>query len=128
MQILRVAALTDAAFEWIQHEHLGRQAGLTTAQLLVVRDASHQVSPNTGVFDALQLSALVFAQESTISIKVSEDTMAALKANLNDDEDLLVEAAAVVAIYNMVSRFLVSMDVDGMSDEIVPWPADIQEV
>ncbi|KAF9042798.1 alpha/beta-hydrolase [Hymenopellis radicata] len=129
LMILRVAALTDAAFEWMQHEHLGRKAGLTTTQLLVIRDASilPRESPNADVFDALQLSALAFAQESTTTIKVSEDTATALKANLNDDEDLLVEAAAVVAIYNMVSRFLVSMDVDGMSDEVAPWPADIQE-
>ncbi len=52
----------------------------------------------------------------------------ALKKNLGDDDNLFVEAAAVVATYNMVSRFLVSLDVGGGSDDLVPWPADEQEV
>lgn len=43
-------------------------------------------------------------------------------------QDLLVECAAVVATYNMVSRFLVALDVAGMLDEPVPWPVDRQEV
>lgn len=43
-------------------------------------------------------------------------------------QDLAVEAAAVVSTYNMVSRFLVSLDVAGKSDEPVPWPADHKEV
>ena len=51
------------------------------------------------------------------------------KTNPNEDEalqaervqDLFVEASAVVATYNMVSRFIVSTDVAGLSDEAVPW-------
>lgn len=43
-------------------------------------------------------------------------------------QDLYVEASAVVATYNMVSRFLVATDVAGLSDEPLPWPADKQEV
>ncbi|KAF9042776.1 alpha/beta-hydrolase [Hymenopellis radicata] len=126
LMILRVAAHNHAAFEWIHHEHVGRDAGLTTAQLLVVRDTS-SLPKDTGVFSALQLSALTFAHESTTAVKVSMATTQALKADLQNNEDLLVEAAAVVATYNMVSRFLVSLDVAGMSDELVPWPADVQE-
>ncbi|KAF7295613.1 Carboxymuconolactone decarboxylase [Mycena indigotica] len=44
-----------------------------------------------------------------------------------DVADLLVEAAAVVATYNMVSRFLVSLDIAGSSDDVVPWPVDSTE-
>lgn len=43
-------------------------------------------------------------------------------------QDLYVEASAVVATYNMVSRFLVATDVAGLSDEPLPWPADKREV
>jgi len=42
-------------------------------------------------------------------------------------EDLYVEAAMVVATYNMVSRFLLSTDVAGMSDMEVPWPVERKE-
>ncbi len=79
------------------------------------------------MLSALQLSALTFAHESTTVVKVSKVTTEALKTELQNNEDLLVEAAAVVATYNMVSRFLMSLDVAGMSDEVVPWPADVQE-
>ena len=43
-------------------------------------------------------------------------------------DDLYVEAAMVVATYNMVSRFLLSTDVAGISDTEVPWPVDKKEV
>jgi hypothetical protein len=43
-------------------------------------------------------------------------------------QDLLVEAAAVVATYNMVCRFLLSLDVAGISKIFVPWPFDRAEV
>jgi hypothetical protein len=69
-------------------------------------------------------------------VRVPADVTAALQeqltlvaaANQLDADDLLVEAAAVVAAYNMVSRFLVSLDVAGMSDNPVPWPVDRTEV
>jgi hypothetical protein len=43
-------------------------------------------------------------------------------------DDLYVEAAMVVACYNMVSRFLLATDVAGISDMEVPWPVDNKEV
>ena len=43
-------------------------------------------------------------------------------------DDLYVEAAMVVSTYNMVSRFLLSTDVAGISDTEVPWPVDKKEV
>ena len=42
-------------------------------------------------------------------------------------DDLYVEAAMVVATYNMVSRFLLATDVAGFSDTEVPWPEDKKE-
>ncbi|KAF7332398.1 putative glycosidase C21B10.07 [Mycena kentingensis (nom. inval.)] len=35
--ILRTAVVNNAAYEWIQHEPVGRTEGLTTEQLLVIR-------------------------------------------------------------------------------------------
>lgn len=129
IMILRVAARNHAKFEWIHHEHVARSAGVTTAQLRLVRDTS--CVPSEGVLNALQTSALAFADQSTKDVQVSIEVMRSLKSALgslpHDVDDLLVEAAAIVASYNMVSRFLVSLDVAGMSDELVPWPADRTE-
>jgi alkylhydroperoxidase family enzyme len=142
-QILRVAAHNYAAFEWIHHEHVGRDAGLTTSQLVVVRDVLKPAPPPSapGLLTSLQAAALAFADASTKEIKVSDAIFNSLSNELNrlsgrQDVDsvhetvqnLLVEAAAVVATYNMVSRFLVSLDVAGKSNELVPWPVDRTEV
>ncbi|KAF7981778.1 hypothetical protein HWV62_31857 [Athelia sp. TMB] len=128
LMILRVAALNGAAFEWIQHEPVGRAEGLSTAQLYAIRDTSLS-APTPSVLTSLQAAALAFADASTKHVKVPDDVFDALKSELESSEsgssdDLVVEAVAVVATYNMVSRFLVSLDVAGKSDEAVPWPVD----
>lgn len=88
--------------------------------------------------------ALQFTDESTCLARVSFNIIKKFKSELrnwivNDNnslsedelksriEDLYVEAAMVVATYNMVSRFLLSTDVAGLSDMEVPWPIDRKE-
>ena len=141
-QILRVAAVNQAAFEWIHHEHVGRDCGLTTAQLYVIRDTVTPLPPSSGILSALQTSALMFADASTRNVKVGKEITDALMTHLQGwveasshsenvegtVQDLLVEAAAITASYNMVSRFLISLDVGCMSDNDVPWPVDRKEV
>lgn len=116
---------------------------MNTAQLALIRDTT-SLPDGPGVLSTLQASALAFADESTKDVKVRPEVTEALQQGLAayvdshtgcstkskeyEIQDLLVEAAAVVATYNMVSRFLVSLDVAGMSDELVPWPADRTEV
>jgi hypothetical protein len=137
-----VAALNGAAFEWIHHEHVGRACGLTTAQLYVIRDTVTPLPPSSGILSALQVSALMFADASTKTVKVEKKIVDALMKDLEDlvqqgsnvsnveeiVQDLLVETATVVATYNMVSRFLMSLDIGCMSDDVVPWPLERREV
>ncbi|KAJ7209476.1 beta-ketoadipate enol-lactone hydrolase [Mycena pura] len=133
LMILRVAARNHAAFEWIHHEHVARSHGLNTAQLWAIRDTSGLPPP--AVLSPLQSAALIFADHSTVSVRVPSHVTSTLQDHLRlvaaadklDVDDLLVEAAAVVASYNMVSRFLVALDVAGMSDHPVPWPVDRTE-
>ncbi|KAF7376048.1 Carboxymuconolactone decarboxylase [Mycena sanguinolenta] len=130
LMILRVAARNHAVFEWIHHEPVGRSEGLTTEQLWAIRDTS--CLPPPSLLSSLQAAALAFADHSTVSVRVPVDITSALQQQLKplaeahnfDVDDLLVEAAAAVAIYNMVSRFLLSVDVAGLSDDPVPWPVD----
>lgn len=135
-----MAAINRAAFEWIHHEHVGRASGLSTAQLYVIRDTDTPLPPSVGILSPLQVSALVFADASTRHVRVGKAITNTLFKSLEvwareqDDkyveertQDLFVEAAAVVASYNMVSRFLVSVDVGGMSDDEVPWPLERKE-
>ena len=134
-QILRIAALNKAAFEWIQHEKIGRAEGLTTGQLYVIRDTATPLPPMPGVLSPLQSIALQFTDAVTRELDFTIDLGQRYKEELRrwgaldaEVEDLYVEASMVVAGYNMVSRFLVSTDVNGLTGKEVPWPLDRYEV
>ena len=144
LQILRVAAINHASFEWIQHEIVGRKEGLSTEQLRIIRDTNTPLSPET-FLTPLQTATIAFTDHSTRDVRVPMDVIQEVKRQLKvfvasgnplmsgDDvdakvDDLYVEAAMVVATYNMVSRFLLATDVAGISDMDVPWPVDKEEV
>ena len=74
------------------------------------------------------VACLAFTDASTKDVYVPDSIFASLKKELgvlaakeNEEvEVLLVEMAGVVATYNMVSRFLVSLDVAGKMERHVP--------
>lgn len=140
-----MAAINHASFEWIHHEIVGRKEGLSTGQLCVIRDTKTPLPSLETIFTPLQTAAIAFTDHSTRDVRVPMDVIQELKRQLkvfvasanpstsSEDvdakvDDLYVEAAMVVASYNMVSRFLLATDVAGISDMEVPWPADEKEV
>ena len=132
--ILRIAALNHAAYEWTQHVDLGRKEGLTTGQLYIIRDTDTPLlSPRSRLMDGMITAALRFTDESTREVKVEKEVCERFKEEIGRlygerVDEVYVEAAMVVGTYNMVSRFLVSTDVGGMSDVEVPWPVERTEV
>ncbi|KAI0786693.1 4-carboxymuconolactone decarboxylase [Abortiporus biennis] len=130
--ILRVAVLNKAAYEWKQHEPVGRKSGLTTSQLLEIRlnPPMKILSIQETSLTPLQSAALVFTDYMTKEIKVPKEVYEQLKeliSDSDDDEDRnrkMVEAVSTIGAYNMVSRFLVALDVGGMEDVEVPIPKD----
>ncbi|KAJ2920561.1 hypothetical protein H1R20_g16534, partial [Candolleomyces eurysporus] len=134
LMILRIAALNKAAFEWIQHEKIGRAEGLTTGQLYVIRDTVTPLPPMPGVLSPLQSIALEFTDSVTRELNFTIELGQRYKEELRrsgasdaEAEDLYVEASMVVAGYNMVSRFLVATDVNGLTGKEVPWPLERHE-
>jgi len=113
--------------------------------LYAIRDANAPLPPVGITFTSLQTAALAYADHSTRDVRVPTPVIQELKQqlkeliltshpSLGDEEinmkvdDLYVEAAMVVAAYNLVSRFLLGTDVAGISDMDVPWPVDRREV
>ncbi|GAA5954054.1 hypothetical protein JCM21900_005391 [Sporobolomyces salmonicolor] len=123
LMILRVAARNSATFEWIHHAHVGTDAGLTPQQLTVIRDlyTPMPTPASPAPLSAYQAAALRFADASTYNVTVPQSRIDDLKQHLKDDQQLL-EATAVVATYNMVSRLLVTLDVGDMGTVSVPLP------
>jgi len=121
--ILRVAALNSAAYEWIQHEPVGRAGGLTDAQLAAIRDVSYvrtnqqPLVPPSSLPPVLS-AALAFTDAMTVDIKVPQHIFDSLKAHLSDQQ--MMEATATIATYNLVSRVLVALDVGDMANVLVP--------
>ena len=106
-----VAALNEAVYEWTQHAPLFLQAGGTEAQLSALRDPVAALVAPLDLFDAAQRATLALSIEMTRGVRVSDPTMAAVRAALGDDRQVF-ELVATVAAYNMVSRILVALEVE----------------
>ena len=100
---------------------LGIRAGLSPPQLAVIRDASTALSDNVDPASALtevQRACLIYADWMTKNIQVPQHVFDCVRAVLNDRN--ITEVTATVACYNMVSRFLVALDVGDMAAISVP--------
>jgi AhpD family alkylhydroperoxidase len=102
--ILRVAVLNRAPYEFAQHAPVARAEGVSQAQIDAV--AHWQASP---LFDARARDALAYADAMTLQVQVPKELFDALRPHFSDRE--LVELTAVVAAYNMVSRFLEALQI-----------------
>lgn len=100
--VLRIAVLNRAAYEWTAHEPDARRAGLTDADLTELR----REEPD---FDPRRRRVIAYTDAMTRDVQVPDELFAALRTDFTDAE--LVELTATVAAYNMVSRFLVALDV-----------------
>lgn len=125
-----MAARNQASFEWIHHEHVARKFGVTYDQLSNIGDIYKTLHHSKGQLSPIQEAAMNLADEMTTNVKVSDETFAKLKAELAKAEKAdeavvnqkMTEAVATVAVYNMVSRFLVALDVDDHANVPCPVP------
>ncbi len=104
------------------HESYGLKAGLTAAQLKVIRDTSTALSDKVdpeSLLSELQRASLAYADWMTRKVQVPQHVFDALKSSLLNDQQI-VEATATVAGYNMVSRYLVALDVGELAQVPVP--------
>lgn len=103
--ILRVAALNEADYEWDAHEPVARECGLGDADLAAVRD----VAGGANGLSPAHRAALDFTDAVTRDVRVPDEVFERLRACF--DERQVVELTATAATYNLVSRFLVALEV-----------------
>lgn len=111
----------------------------------MIRDVDMPLLPSHWLLGPLLTAAISFTDHSTRDARVPLAVGQKLKEEIRkwlldhggsaDSDELdasvdsmYVEAAMVVATYNMVSRFLLSTDVAGICDDPVPWPVERNEV
>lgn len=102
--IMRVAVLNGAPYEAAQHAPIALQEGVRQSQLdaLAQWDASAE-------FSATERAVLRLTDAMTRDIHFAPEIVEAVRAMLG--ERVTVEAAATIASYNMVSRFLEALQI-----------------
>jgi alkylhydroperoxidase family enzyme len=102
--ILAVARATEAAYEWAQHEQLGRNAGISDEEVEAIR------AGNPSALDADGALAYRAATEISRDVRISDEAFDALVERWG--EAGAAELILCIAYYNMVSRFLESAGVE----------------
>lgn len=116
LAICRIAALNEAWYEWQDHYPLALAAGLQDSLLQLVKkgkswDLSGLEDYATGT---LFWTVLRYIDCMTLEVHVPDSLFDDMKVWWNEKET--VELTMIIASYNMVSRFLVALDVGEMNN------------
>jgi 4-carboxymuconolactone decarboxylase len=107
LTILRVAWRNGADYEWEAHLPVARAAGLGDAGIAALRQEDSD--PGPAALSHPQLAALRYTDAMTTSVEVPEEVFRGVAGNFSDRE--VLELTVTAAVYNMVSRVLVALDV-----------------
>ena len=114
LAICVVAVVNGAEYEFHHHAPELRRAGASQGQIDALR-RPEAAAADERLFSAQERLIIRLAVEMTRDVTVSDATFDAARAALGSDR-LMVEAVGVIACYNMVSRFLVALDVQPETD------------
>jgi alkylhydroperoxidase family enzyme len=106
LAILRVATLSAARYEWVQHVPIAKATGASDAQITAI-ETGHL---SAACFDPREQLVLRFTDELVRDVRVSEHTFAATAQAFPPRE--IVELILTVGFYMMVARLLESTAVD----------------
>lgn len=109
LAICAVGMLNGAPYEVEKHAPVFLAAGGRQEQLDALSDIDAAAGNGT-LFSVTERAALCLAIEMTRNVKVSDATYGAIAEAL-DNRTHLVELIGTIAMYNMVSRVLVALDI-----------------
>lgn len=113
LAILRVAVLNGADYEWQAHEPLLRQAGFSEDQVAALHEGA-----DTSALSRVHQACLAYTDAMTRDVTVPDDVFAEVLGHLGERQT--VELTATIATYNLVSRFLVAMEIGAADGEGTP--------
>jgi alkylhydroperoxidase family enzyme len=106
LAILRVATLSAARYEWVQHVPIAKATGASDAQIAAIEAGDI----GAACFDAREQLVLRFTDELVRDVRVSDRTFAATADAFPPRE--IVELILAVGFYMLVARLLESTAVD----------------
>ncbi len=110
--ILRVAALSQSAYERMQHLPIARASGWSDDGIAAIEDGNQQL------LDVREAALLRFVDECVYRVRVSDATFAALRLFFTEEE--IAEATLLIGHYMMTARFLETLGVE-LDSEPTPW-------
>ena len=106
LAILRVATLSPARYEWVQHVPIAQATGVAAGQVA----ALERGDITADVFDPLERAVLGFTTEVVREVRATEATFAELARHLSAQE--IVELIVTVGYYMLIARLLETTAVD----------------
>ncbi len=106
LAILRVARLSEAEYEWVQHVPIALDAGASQAQV----DALAEDRPDADCFDREERAVLDFTTDVVRNVGSSDASHDAVAAFLSDRE--IVELVIAIGFYMMVARVMECAQID----------------
>jgi alkylhydroperoxidase family enzyme len=106
LTILRVARLSSATYEWVQHVPIALATGATQAQV----EALERDVVGEAVFDGVERAVLAFTTDVVCDVRASDATFGAVAQHLSPRE--IVELILTIGYYMMVARLLETTAVD----------------
>jgi len=114
--ILRVARLSDADYEWVQHVPIAESVGATSEEI----EALGMDDIDAACFDQPTKAVLRFATEVTRDVRASKESFDEVRRYLSPRE--IVELIIAVGFYMTMARIMESTDIDmdaPMGDEVI---------
>ena len=104
-----VAVVNRAEYEYDGHLPLFLQNGGTDEQGEALRNVEEAIG-NTQLFDKLERAVMRLTLEMTRDVQVRAATFEGARDALGGSDKAITELVGVIATYNMVSRFLVALE------------------
>ena len=107
LAILQVSYLTRSAWGYSHHVRIGREIGLSDADIRAVADET--AGRPTGL-EPIGRTVLRAAREMTTELAISDQTFAELRRGL--DNERLTDLVLTIGFYNAVVRILATLQID----------------
>ena len=106
LAILRVAALSGARYEWVQHAPIARGVGVRDAQI----EALERGQDDAPCFDEIERGVLRFTREVVRDVKPSDAAFAAVHGGLGSRQT--VELIVAIGFYMLIARLMETAEID----------------
>ena len=106
LAILRVARLSQAEYEWVQHVPIGLDVGITQEQV----DALERDDVDASCWDSEERAVLAYTTDVVRNVGAGDDTHSAVAAFLSDRE--IIELVIAIGFYMLVARVMECSQID----------------